>query len=110
MEKRLVLGAACAGVVLFLAGAAYGEEKGKEVTVTGVVEAAEEDDQGNATAVGIWDAKNFKWYAVGEGGKGKELLKLVGKTLKVTGTVTAKDEWEEVITVVRYEEVKPEKR
>lgn len=114
MQGKLIRRVVWAGAVLFASSlftaSAYGEEAGKEVTVTAIVEAADTDDEGNATAVGLWDDVNWKWYTVGEGGKGKELFKLIGKTVKATGTVKKDERGEKTITVLKYELVKSEKR
>ncbi len=72
-----------------------------EESITGTVYADDWDDKGNVTLVVIETADGELYY-VSEDTKGKELLKLVEKNVKVTGVVEDAG-GEKIITVVSYE-------
>jgi len=73
---------------------------GEQVTIEGIVYAANWDDEGNATAVVIV-AEGVE-YIVADVGQGRKLLALVGETIKATGTVEVDEEGEKTITVTSY--------
>jgi hypothetical protein len=56
-------------------------------TVVGEVEVVDEDDEGNVTAVSIYDSE-LGSVLVADNGKGRELLELVGSTVEATGMIT----------------------
>lgn len=83
-----------------------------EVTLTGLVEAIAWDEDENVTSVAIstvTTAQNGKKHAeaesywVADNKKGIELLKLIGKTIKVSGLVETDEEGHKTLTVKSYE-------
>ena len=60
-------------------------------TLTGEIEVAEYDDDGNATSVMVYDSE-WGEVLVSKEGKGKELLNHVGAVAKVTGTIVELDD------------------
>jgi len=76
-----------------------------EVSISGTVHADDWDDKGNVIAVVIETAEG-ELYNVSYDAKGKELLKLVHKNVKVTGTVVQDIDGEKVITVMASEVIK----
>ena len=92
--------ALCAFVCLSLLYAAAVSTAAEE-SITGTVYADDWDDKGNVTLVVIETADGELYY-VSEDAKGKELLKLVEKDVKVTGVVEDAG-GEKIITVVSYE-------
>jgi len=75
-----------------------------EVSITGTVYADDWDDKGNVTLVVIETADGEIYYVSGDA-KGKELLKLVEKNVRVSGIVEDAGD-EKVITVKKYEILK----
>lgn len=92
----VLFGFACVALLLATAGPAA-----VEVSITGTVYADEWDDKDNLIAVVI-ETADGDVYNVSDHGKGKELLKLVDKNVRATGTVEETD-GEKIITVMAYE-------
>ncbi len=80
-------------------------KKEKEISITGGVESITDDDDA-VIGVSIWDFKLFSEYLVASNNQEKKLLKYVGKTVKITGTVTENEEGDNILTVNKFEEVK----
>jgi hypothetical protein len=89
---------AFACIVLFSAAAGLAAV---ETSITGTVYADDWDDKGNVTLVVIETADGEIYY-VSDDAKGKELLKLVDKSVKVTGVVEDTG-GEKTVTVMVYE-------
>lgn len=87
---------ACVALFLVAAGLAA-----VEVSTTGTVYADTWDDKDNVIGVVI-ETHDGEFYNVSEDGKGKDLLKLVDKNVKVTGVIEDMG-GEKIITVVTYE-------
>lgn len=60
-------------------------------TITGEVEPAEHDEDGDVSSVGIYD-NDWGWVVISNTGKGKELLHHVGAVVTVTGTIEELDD------------------
>jgi hypothetical protein len=60
-------------------------------TITGEVEPAEHDENGDVSSVGIYDDE-WGWVVIANEGKGKELLAHVGAVVKASGTITEPDD------------------
>lgn len=91
-DKKYLFVALCAMIIIaFLSGTAI---SGKTITITGTVN---EDYQ--------IVADNGQIYEVADTEKGVEVVDLVGKKVKVTGTVEESD-GEKVITITSYEVIK----
>lgn len=84
------------------------KKQAKPVTIVGEVLMAEENADGNATQAGIW-TDDDDYYLVARDAKGKELLKLIGKRVSMTGTITEEADDDSVITVASYR-LLPEKK
>ena len=72
-----------------------------EVSITGTVYADDWDHEGKVTLVVI-ETPDGELYYVSDDAKGKELLKLVDKNVKVTGVIDDTG-GERTITVMSYE-------
>ena len=72
-----------------------------KVTITGTVMEAALDENDNITAVSI--ESNDGPYLVYSNAIGKKLVKLVGKNVKATGTVSQDNSGNTTITVKTYE-------
>jgi len=75
----------------FVALADEEQEGGTMVTLSGEIEVAEYDDDGNTAAVMVYD-QEWGSVLVAAGGKGDELLDQVGAIAKLTGKLTELDE------------------
>ena len=84
-------------------GTVAGDE---DVTIIGTVSVSEWSDDGEAKAVAI--SADGDVYAVYNTGKGVELLKLVGKKLKATGTLEEDEIGAKTITILDYEVIEEE--
>jgi len=73
----------------------------EQIIVTGTVWEDEWDDNNNVTAVVI-EADDGEQFLVSNEGKGKELLTLAGKNVKVTGVVGEEVDGWKTITVTAY--------
>jgi hypothetical protein len=60
-------------------------------TITGEVEPAEHDEDGDVSSVGIYD-NDWGWVVISNTGKGEELLDHVGDVVTVTGTIEELDD------------------
>jgi hypothetical protein len=102
MNRRLVLVMVGFCALIFMYGVflphALAAEK---VTLTGTVYEDEWDDNDNPTAVVI-ETDDGEEYKVSSEGKGKDLLKLGDKDVKVTGVVAEDSEGYKTITVTAY--------
>lgn len=119
MPGRFPLAAALisAGIsALAFAGSAPDKE-----TITGEVTAVEWDDNDQVTAVAITVTREIQDdqgeplsvmedYYVMDTAKGRELLKLVGKTVQATGEVTEDEEGIKTIEVSAYKVLEPKKK
>lgn len=76
---------------------------GETVTITGVVQAVDWDEEDNVIAVTI-STDDGEFY-VENSGKGVELLKMVDKKVKVTGNVSTDEDGFKTITVNSFEVV-----
>jgi hypothetical protein len=74
---------------------------GEEMTITGVVQAADWDDEDNVIAVTI--LADGEEYFVENNAKGKELLEQVGKSVRATGMVETDEDGFRSITVSSFE-------
>ena len=63
----------------------------EQVTVTGLIGVADQDDEGNVTAVEIWDSE-LGSVLIDNSGMGKELLDFVGVEVTITGTIEELDD------------------
>lgn len=99
-NRKFSILALCAFVCLSLLYAAVVPTAAEE-PITGTVYADDWDDKGNVVLVVIETADGELYY-VSDDAKGKELLKLVEKNVKVTGVVEDAG-GEKIITVVSYE-------
>lgn len=82
------------------------------VTITGDVEMEEEDEKGNVVKIRLSylnDRYEIESLSIDLTGKGRDLLKGVGKPVKVTGTKTADADGNQVIKVTSYEYLPQEK-
>jgi len=95
--------AVCAFACVALLSAAAGLAA-VEASIMGTVYADDWDDKGNVTLVVIETADGELYY-VSDDAKGKELLKLVEKNVKVTGVIDDAA-GEKTITVMAYEIIK----
>lgn len=88
--------------------AAENAEPGKPVTVTGNVEKAALDEKGNIIAVEIWaeEGDAYDYYLVDDTPRGNELIPLVGKRVRVTGTVEEDEDGNKIIIVTGYSVVR----
>ena len=87
----------------------------EEVTIEGIVSAVEWDEDDNVTAVAIsvtiipedtTEEQYTEEYLVANNKKGRELLELVGETVKATGTVETDEEGYMTIYVTDYAAIK----
>jgi len=102
-----------AAVFLFLCtvpafAADQGIEAGNTVTVTGNVEKAALDEKGNVIAVEIWaeGGDGYDYYLVNDSDKGNELIPLVGKRVRASGTVEEDEDGNKILTITGYSVVK----
>jgi hypothetical protein len=97
------------GLALLFAGAAtYAEEE--QVTLSGYIDAADYDDDGNVTAVSIYDSA---WgdVLISKEGKGKELIKHVDAGVELSGRIVELDDesgYSYEITVSAFKLEEPE--
>ncbi len=77
---------------------------GKEATITGIVYAADWDDDGKVISVVI-AAADGEYLVMGQGAG---LLKEEGKTVKATGTISVDEEGLKTISIKSYKLVTPE--
>ena len=102
-------------LLAIVALAASSVPRTEEVTITGVVNPVEWDDEDNATAVAITVSSEIEPeeeeeepetieedYYVADNEKGKELLEHIGKTVEATGTVVEDEEGTKTITVIGF--------
>lgn len=91
--------------------AANTDDKKSHDTIKGTVTAAEQDDQGNVSAVAIVvsksadkaeDQKATKRYLVAQNDKGNELIDLVGQKVEVKGKISENAQGEKTIEVAEY--------
>jgi hypothetical protein len=84
----------------------------QSVTITGDVEMEEEDDQGNVVKIRLSylnDRYEIEALSIDLTGKGRELLKGVGRSVKVTGTKANDADGNQVLKVTAYEYLPVEK-
>ena len=103
MSKRetwmLILGV-CVVLLSYVIAPPRGDAA-EQISVTGTVWEDEWDDNDNVTAVVI-EADDGEEYLVSNEGKGKELLTLGGRNVKVTGVVGEEVDGWKTITVTAY--------
>ncbi len=79
----------------------------EDVTVEGIVEAVEEDTLGNPKAIGIgvlvMETDSFIYYFINPVGPGGELWKLIGETVKATGSVLINEKGKRILTVEEFQ-------
>ena len=76
-----------------------------EVTLTGVIEASDEDDQGKVTSVALScmnDLGEYDYYRIENTGKGRDLIKQVGETVKITGQLRTDKARHRTLSVEAY--------
>ncbi len=86
------------------------------LTLKGLIESQDEDDDGNAVSINLAvtveseddDAEALDYYSVKLDKIGKQLLSHVSKQVTVTGTVKTDNDGNKTITVVKFELPKPE--
>jgi hypothetical protein len=79
-------------VAVFVGSVALAEEEeGTTVTISGEIEVAEYDDDGNAAALMVYD-QEWGSVLVAAGGKGDELMEHVGEIASLKGKLTELDE------------------
>lgn len=81
-------------------------DEGKKIEITGKVVALEENDKGDVISVEIATVDG-KYFTVNNDEPGKALCKLVGKSVKVTGTLKTGEDGSEVLHVEKFEEDSP---
>lgn len=81
------------------------DKKRKEHTITGIVIPEDWDENDNVIRVAI-KAPDYVEYVVERNSKGKELLALVDKKVKATGTIRERVHGDMIISVKRYEQTK----
>jgi len=84
--NALVLGSLVLLTLLPLAPPLVAEEGQEQFTITGEIEAVEQDEQNTPTAVSLFDTE-FGEVLIAPTGKGKELLKHVGALVEATGRI-----------------------
>jgi hypothetical protein len=89
-KKYLLIGLLAILMIAFLSGSAI---SAKSLTIIGTV-----------TADGQIVTDDDQVYEIGENKKGDELIELIGRNVKVTGTVVEEDETR-IILVISYEVV-----
>lgn len=86
----------------------------KKLTIIGIVEKIDEDEEGNVTGLVVRvkrKGKKFRLYHVDlEKGKGKELIDLLGKKVKATGIVKKDAKGKRTIIVKKHRLVKKGKK
>lgn len=86
-----------------------------EVTLTGVIEATDEDDNGRVRSVSLScmnDLGEYDYYSIENKGKGRDLLKVVGETVKITGKLRTDKARRRTLSVGAYQVIRdePEKK
>ena len=94
MTKRLV------SVILIVFFAFSFLSAGEKVTITGVVQALETDDEGGAISTYLETAEDS--ITIAATGKGLELNKYVGYKVEITGVITSDEDGDSVIKVESY--------
>jgi hypothetical protein len=85
----------------------------KKLTIIGIVEKTKEDEEGNVTGLVIKVKKRRRprlYHVNMEKGTGKELIKLIGKKVKVTGIVKKDPKRKRTIIVKKHSLVKKSKK
>ncbi len=99
-------------VILTLSACTRSEADKNEVTITGLVEDIDWDDEDNVLAIALTVAVDqepedelteSEGYLVALESKGKELLNWIGATVKVTGVIETDEEGRKTIYVKEYE-------
>jgi hypothetical protein len=96
---RKVFSVLTACLFVILAGSLVAAKE-ETVTLTGQIEAAEYDTDGNVASVAVYDMEKGS-VLISKEGKGKELLSHVGVMAKITGTLVELDEESEYPYVVK---------
>ncbi|MDX1387579.1 MAG: hypothetical protein R3344_00190 [Acidobacteriota bacterium] len=95
--------------ILLVFSASAGAAKEEVVTLQGDIETAEYDDDGNVSAVSVYDG-DWGSVLIRNHGKGAELSRHVGAVAKVTGTIVELDDdsgYSYAITATSYTIVTP---
>jgi hypothetical protein len=80
----------------------------KQITITGIVTAADWDEDDNIIAVTL-STSDEQEYLVSNKARGKNLLDLVQDEVAVTGTLSTDENGKQVITVKKYAVLEKEK-
>jgi hypothetical protein len=95
--------------ILLFIGQLQAQEGKKQITISGTVDAVEFDDDENVTQIAISVEKqlgendiDFIYYYIVNDKKGKELFRLIGKTVQVTGQLAVAKDKKNYITVTGY--------
>lgn len=80
-----------------------------EVTLTGIIEATDEDDNGTVRSVSLScmnDLGEYDYYSIENKGKGRDLLKQVGETVKITGKLRTEKDKRRILSVDGYKVIR----
>jgi len=95
--------------VLLAGSQLQAQESKKQLTITGTVDAVDFDENDNVIQVAVTVEKqisendiDFISYYVVDNKKGKELFRLIGKTVQVTGQLTVAKDGKNYIAVTSY--------
>lgn len=120
--KALVLGTFVFAFFVAMGAAAYFIPHTDEVTITGIVNPVEWDEDDNVTSVAITVSHESEPeeedepvvitedYFVANNDKSKELHTLLGKTVEAAGTVEEDEDGNKTITVSSYKVIEDEQR
>lgn len=82
-----------------------------EIALTGIIEIADEDDKGVIRAVTLScmnEVGEYDYYPIRGSGRGKDLLKLVGETVKIKGTLFTDKEKNRSLEVAEFTLIRDE--